>query len=42
MVHRPYFQKYLKEIGIEAAELKTEYGDEALAKAEKEENKVDV
>ncbi|TCK69149.1 putative mRNA 3-end processing factor [Winogradskyella wandonensis] len=30
------FSKYLNEIGIEAYELKTEYGDEALAKAEKE------
>ncbi|MFP4845945.1 ligase-associated DNA damage response exonuclease [Winogradskyella sp. PE311] len=30
------FSKYLNEIGIKANELKTEYGDEALAKAEKE------
>jgi putative mRNA 3-end processing factor len=30
------FSKYLNEIGIKADELKTEYGDEALAKAEKE------
>ncbi len=30
------FSKYLNEIGIKAHELKTEYGDEALAKAEKE------
>ncbi|WP_138433478.1 ligase-associated DNA damage response exonuclease [Winogradskyella algicola] len=36
------FSKYLNEIGIKADELITEYGDEALAKAEKEENKVDV
>ncbi|MCA0152916.1 ligase-associated DNA damage response exonuclease [Winogradskyella vincentii] len=30
------FSKYLNEIGIKADELVTEYGDEALAKAEKE------
>lgn len=30
------FSKYLNEIGIKADELKTEYGDDALAKAEKE------
>lgn len=37
------FSKYLNEIGIKANELKTEYGDEAMAKAEQEsENKVDV
>ncbi|APY07314.1 DNA ligase-associated DEXH box helicase [Winogradskyella sp. J14-2] len=30
------FSKYLNEIGIKANELKTEYGDEALAKAEKD------
>lgn len=31
------FAKYLNEIGIEAYELKTDYGEDALAKAEKEE-----
>ncbi|WP_299126904.1 ligase-associated DNA damage response exonuclease [uncultured Winogradskyella sp.] len=36
------FSKYLNEIGIKANELITEYGDEALAKAEIKENKVDV
>ena len=30
------FSKYLNEIGIKADELKTEYGDEAMEKAEKE------
>lgn len=30
------FSKYLNEIGIQAEELKTEYGDEQMAKAEKE------
>ena len=34
------FSKYLNEIGIKANELVTEYGDEALAKAESETDKV--
>ena len=34
------FSKYLNEIGIKADELVTEYGDEALAKAEAETDKV--
>ncbi len=34
------FAKYLNEIGIEAYELKTEYGEEALEKEEKKEEKV--
>ena len=36
------FSKYLNEIGIKADELKTEYGDEILAKAEIENDKVTV
>lgn len=37
------FSKYLNEIGIKANELKTDYGDEAMVKAEKEsENKIGV
>ncbi|MFK7834493.1 MAG: ligase-associated DNA damage response exonuclease [Winogradskyella sp.] len=37
------FSKYLNEIGIKADELKTDYGDEAMVKAEKEsEIQVDV
>ncbi|SHH53324.1 ligase-associated DNA damage response exonuclease [Winogradskyella jejuensis] len=36
------FSKYLNEIGIEAYELKTEYGDEALAQAEKETEKIET
>jgi putative mRNA 3-end processing factor len=36
------FSKYLNEIGIKADELKTEYGDEALAKAEKESVNIEV
>lgn len=36
------FSKYLNEIGIKADELKTEYGDEVLAKAEKELENTDV
>lgn len=35
------FSKYLNEIGIKADELITEYGDEALAKAEKETEKLE-
>jgi putative mRNA 3-end processing factor len=34
------FAKYLNEIGIKADELKTEYGEEAMAKAEQESEKV--
>ena len=34
------FSKYLNEIGIKAAELKTEYGEEAMVKAEQESEKV--
>lgn len=36
------FSKYLNEIGIKADELKTEYGDEALAKAEKETENIET
>lgn len=35
------FSKYLNEIGIQAKELKTEYGDEALAEAESETEKLE-
>jgi putative mRNA 3-end processing factor len=35
------FSKYLNEIGIKAKELKTEYGDEALAEAESETEKLE-